>query len=229
MDFNATIDLIIRELNEAREIIDDLKNYPGIPALQVELAKSKCKSAAEVIGLLKNLEDKVTVEKKDPTTQGTGKRDVTVKRTEESPKYEESGRKTEINHHSPESVRKDQARTTRKTSEPLIIADTFNNLTNRLNEQLGRHKDDNDVTERIKTKPITNLSDAIGVNDRFLFIRELFKGNPEAYEKAIFQLEQSQSFADARAIIMGYAGNDMENEVVKQLLDLVKRKFRINE
>ncbi len=53
MDFNATIDLIIKDLQEAREIIDDLKKCPGIPVLQVELAKAKCKSAGEVIALLK--------------------------------------------------------------------------------------------------------------------------------------------------------------------------------
>ena len=55
MDFNSTIDLIIKDLNEASEIIDDLKKYPGVPALQVEFAKSKCKSAGEVIALLKNM------------------------------------------------------------------------------------------------------------------------------------------------------------------------------
>ena len=53
MDFNTTIDIIIKDLREAREIIDDLKNYPGVPQLQVELAKSKCKSAEEIIALLK--------------------------------------------------------------------------------------------------------------------------------------------------------------------------------
>ena len=37
MDFNATIDIIINDLREAGEIIDDLKNYPGIPKIQVEL------------------------------------------------------------------------------------------------------------------------------------------------------------------------------------------------
>ena len=31
MDFNTTVDLIVRELNEAVEIIEDLKNYPGCP------------------------------------------------------------------------------------------------------------------------------------------------------------------------------------------------------
>src|SRR5665811_2381047 len=57
MDFKSTIDLIIKDLNEASAIIDDLKKYPGVPALQVELAKSKCRSAGEVIALLKNLSD----------------------------------------------------------------------------------------------------------------------------------------------------------------------------
>ena len=57
MDFNATIDLIIKDLNDAREIIDDLKKIPGVPALQVELVKSKCKSAAEVIALIKTMNE----------------------------------------------------------------------------------------------------------------------------------------------------------------------------
>ena len=56
MDFNSTIDLIIKDLDEAREIIDDFKNYPDVPFLQIELAKSKCKSASEVISLLKKLQ-----------------------------------------------------------------------------------------------------------------------------------------------------------------------------
>ena len=55
MDFNKTIDIIIKDLREAREIIDDLKNYPGVPQLQIELIKSKCKSAEEIIALLKNM------------------------------------------------------------------------------------------------------------------------------------------------------------------------------
>ena len=58
MDLNSTIDIIIRDLNEAREIIDDLKKYPGVPELQVELAKSKCKSASEIIALFKTLQAK---------------------------------------------------------------------------------------------------------------------------------------------------------------------------
>jgi hypothetical protein len=229
MDFSTTVDLIIRDLNEAREIIDDLKNYPGVPALQVELAKSKCKSAAEVIELLKYLQGQTTSEKKDTIPPAAVKKEVTAKRMQESPKYDDSDLKTEVVRSSTASAKKIPVRSSKKASESVIIADTFSHLPNSLNEQLGSQKDEEDLTDLIKTKPITKLSEAIGVNDRFLFIRELFNGDPESYNRAISNLDNSQNLADARAVIMSYAGNDTETEAVKQLLNLVKRKFPADE
>ena len=66
MDFSATIDLIIKDLKEASDIIDDLKKYPGVPVLQVELAKMKCKSAGEVIAMLKTLKENPSFAEKEP-------------------------------------------------------------------------------------------------------------------------------------------------------------------
>jgi copper chaperone CopZ len=202
MDFNTTVDLIIKDLNEAREIIDDLRNYPGVPSLQVELAKSKCKSAAEVIALLKNIQGQPVAEaKKKPEAS----RPSFVINADEIPSNK------------------------KKVTESAIVADTFSHLPNSLNEQLGNLRDDNDVSDILKTKPLTNLSDAIGVNDKFLFIRELFNGNPESYNQAISKLDNAASLADAKAVIMSYTDNDAENEAVRQLLDLVKRKFPVDE
>ena len=68
MDFNATIELIIKDLNETSRIIDDFKSYPGVPELHVEFAKVKCKNAAEVISLLKKVESKIIVADKQVET-----------------------------------------------------------------------------------------------------------------------------------------------------------------
>jgi hypothetical protein len=102
-------------------------------------------------------------------------------------------------------------------------------LSNSFNEQLGSQKGEDDVSEIMKNKPLSNLPDAIGVNDEFLFIREIFDGNKEAYDKAIVQLDKSESIADARAVITSYTDVSDDNKVVKQLLDLVKRKLLSNE
>lgn len=189
MDFNAAVDLIIKDLDDARKIIDDFKNYPGIPVLEIELAKSKCKSASELIALLKSLQKPVS-------------------------------------HSQPPGTKKVIKESTSKIAdESIIIADTFDHLPDSLNEKLGSLRGDDDVSDIMKTKPLTNLSNAIGVNDKFLFIRELFNGNPESYNQAINRLDEAANLADAKTIIMNYTDGNTEAEAVKQLLDLVKRKF----
>jgi hypothetical protein len=118
---------------------------------------------------------------------------------------------------------------TEKITESGIFADKFSHLSNRFNEQLGNIKNDDDVTERMNSKPLTSLSGAIGINDKFLFMREIFNGNKDSYIQAISRLENAESLNDARAVIMSYTGDSNENEAVKQLLDLVKRKLPANE
>jgi hypothetical protein len=223
MDFNATVDLIIRDLDEAREIIDDFRNYPGVPVIQVELAKSKCKSAAEVIANLKNIQLPVS----------------DMPRKESSPLLEEKPSKPAVKPEPkadntaismPPTVKNENKNILgNKVQDSTIIADTFSHLPGSLNEQLGSMREDEDVSDILKTQPLTDLSDAIGVNDKFLFIREIFRGNSGSYEQAITKLNNAENIKDAKAIILSYTGKYEETEASKQLLDLVKRKFPVDE
>jgi len=258
MDFNATIDLIIKDLDEARKIIDDLKLIPGVPVLQVELAKSKCKSAGEIIALLKDMningssssdvrphsessesdsiksvrseapvsskpvlvsEDKRTISNPPKT-----KHEPPVTTIEKKPEIEELD-VTAVTNTDVKSTANDSVR----ESDSSILADKFSHLSNRFNEHIGFKKGDEDITEKLKAKPITNLSDAIGINDKFLYIREIFNNDKEAFAQAIARLEYTESMTDAIEIIMSYTKNDDENEAVSQLLSLVKRKLQTDE
>jgi len=238
MEFNATVDLIIKEIKEAVEIIDDLKNCQGVPLLQLELAKSKCKNAADVIRLLKNTPDLPPVPKNEPEIRSFP--EIKIAPVQASRKKMTSGQITEIK--KPEiSVQKETTQTENvtgkeeirkisgKKSDKAILADKFGQRTDSLNERLGGHKEDEGVRDIIKSKPITSLSEAIGINDKFLFIRELFNGNADLYYKTISNLENTGSFTHARTIIMNYAGNDTGNEAARQLIELVKRKFPTDE
>ncbi len=197
MDFKSTIDLIIKDLNEASEIIDDLKKYPGVPALQVELAKSKCKSAGEVIALLKNLSDYIPV-KHETVEEKVKQEPVAEKRASEPEK---------------------------KTQAAPIVADKFGHIPDHYKE----NPEVNHVPKHLKGKHVANLSEAIGINDRFLFIREIFDGNKDIYTQAISRLDNVENLDDAVAIIMRYTGEKPENEAVTQLLDLVRLKLPDNE
>ncbi|MFN2379015.1 MAG: hypothetical protein ABR519_02255 [Bacteroidales bacterium] len=60
MELKSTINIILKDLEDARDLIDDLRNYPGVPLIQIELARSKCRSAEDVIKLLSSLlEEKI--------------------------------------------------------------------------------------------------------------------------------------------------------------------------
>jgi hypothetical protein len=223
MDFNATIDLIIRDLDEAREIIDDLKKIPGVPVLQVELAKSKCKTAGEVIALLKTLHIKFTSEEKiEQVTGEPVKRKFPVSKSV-------SNEKPETIIPPPVIKKKLPYQPSKESSETAIIADKFTQSSTSLNEQMGNGKTDEYLSDVLKTKPITTLSEAIGLNDRFLFIREIFNSNKDEYYQAIQRLDNVVNLEDAKAIIMSFTGENNETEAVIQLLALVKRKLSINE
>ncbi len=246
MDFNATIDLIIKDLRDAGDIIDDLKKYPGVPVLQVELAKSKCRSAGEVIAMLKTLRETVPekvreepvipeIEPVDEVKEPVILEIETVEEDNEpvipeikpveeikEPVIPEIKPVTEVKEYRTEKVQK-------KEQESVILADRFSHLSGTFNEQLGTRKGDDDIADILKTKHVTSLPEAIGVNDKFLFIREIFNGNQNDYTQAISRLESSENLTDARAVIMSYTGENSESEAVKQLLDLVKRKLPSNE
>jgi|WetSurMetagenome_2_1015567.scaffolds.fasta_scaffold02124_7 hypothetical protein len=221
MDFNSTVDLIINDLEEAGKIIDDFKNYPGVPALQVELAKSKCKSAAEVIALLKS---------NKPAASGAREEKKPVPKMKPEPVFEiETEPVVEIKASQEPVPLIDKALKTETHPDSAIFADTFTGRKGTLNEQIGGKLEESDLLGSLRHQQVSDLSHVIGINDRFLFIREIFNNNAESFNQAVVRLDQADSLEDARAIILSYSGEIKENSAASQLLELVKRKFPGNE
>lgn len=77
--------------------------------------------------------------------------------------------------------------------------------------------------------PIKDLKKAIGVNDRFLFINELFRGDEVMYERSIKTINSFAIFPEAeywikRELKLKLAWDD-RNQVVKQFDQLIRRRF----
>src|SRR5690606_23266777 len=113
-------------------------------------------------------------------------------------------------------------------TERKEINDTINeNHHTSLNERLKQSKID--LGDTLTEAPIRDLKKAIGVNDRFLFINELFRGDEAVYERSIKTINNFSIFAEAEYWIQrelkvknGWNDND---EMVKQFYQLVKRRF----
>ena len=65
MDFNTALGIIRRDMEEARALLDQLSELPGKHIAELELARSRIRSASELLAILpKMLEEKEVVKEK---------------------------------------------------------------------------------------------------------------------------------------------------------------------
>ena len=96
-----------------------------------------------------------------------------------------------------------------------------------LNEKLKQSKIE--LSDLLTEVPVRDLKKAIGVNDRFLFINELFRGDEAMYERSIKTINNFSIYPEAQYWIerelkvkIGWKESD---PIVKQFDQLVKRRF----
>ncbi len=96
-----------------------------------------------------------------------------------------------------------------------------------INEQLK--EETKEVASTIILSPVKDLKKAIGINDRYLFINDLFRGDEDMYERSIKTINGFSIFAEAEYWIqrelkvkLGW----LDNQQTVVLFDqLVKRRF----
>lgn len=107
------------------------------------------------------------------------------------------------------------------------INDAAANRPESLNEKLKQSKIE--LSELLTDVPVRDLRKAIGVNDRFLFINELFRGDEAMYERSIKTINNFSIFPEAQYWIQRELkvkiGWREDNPFVQQFDQLVKRRF----
>ncbi|HET9430313.1 MAG TPA: hypothetical protein VFO70_04005, partial [Chitinophagaceae bacterium] len=100
-------------------------------------------------------------------------------------------------------------------------------LTESLNDKLKQGR--TELVEVLKESPVKDLRKAIGINDRFLFINELFRGDEAMYERSIKTINGFNIYPEAEYWISRElkikVGWSNENPTVKHFDHLVKRRF----
>ena len=112
-----------------------------------------------------------------------------------------------------------------KEDMPEILADRFHNTKTSMHDNLAKKQSQNDLSSKMQSKPIQDLNKAIGLNDRFLFIRELFNGNKDAYYEAIQIINEMPNYEEAEQYIRERFNWDEEQPEVMRFMDLVRRRF----
>lgn len=106
------------------------------------------------------------------------------------------------------------------SEEKNTVNDTF----------LGKTQEVNNLAKQFQEKKkIQSLHTGININQRFLFIKELFGGNSEVYNKIIERLDVASSLDAADTIIKEevYSKFDWESkeEMAVEFMDILSRRF----
>ena len=96
---------------------------------------------------------------------------------------------------------------------------------------LFKHKEAKELSERLGAAPITDLSRALGVNEKIFTINELFGGNRELYDRTVSLINGMNSFEEAKDYLIqnvartyDWASNTNRKKA-KVFIKLVRRRF----
>ncbi len=111
--------------------------------------------------------------------------------------------------------------------EIFELNDSILNHQPSLNDHLK--SEETEVSEAFQETPIRDLKKAIGINDRYLFINELFRGDETMYERSLKTINGFNIFPEAqywiqRELKVKLGWND-RSEIVDHFHQIVKRRF----
>jgi hypothetical protein len=234
MVYKNTLEAIIEHVKEINTMVSGFTNNDKISAIEMDLTLEKVRNLYDILLMLKqsNLREESKIKKPVPGTEtgsvesdkaggvnglpGT-ETDSDIKDTRNSIEYEESA-KSDLT----------ENKSAKADNNEEIISDRFKSQTASIHDGFLKSQKYEDLSSKLKSKPITNIADAIGINDKFIFIKELFNGNENKYNKTIEVLNNATNFNDAYNYLMGNFNWDMDNSLVQILLDLIRRKLIIN-
>jgi len=125
-----------------------------------------------------------------------------------------------------ENKPKDNA--SQKSSNGGIVADKFQNTQTYRHDDLSKKQTKQDLSSRMQKKPIYDLTKAIGINDKFSFIRELFDGDKEQFHESVQIINELPNYEEAQKYIAESFNWNEEDPEVQKFMELVERKFASN-
>ncbi len=109
-----------------------------------------------------------------------------------------------------------------ETSEPSgRLGDSF--LKGKSLNDLATGK--NKLEFKISNRPVNSIKSAIGINDRFQYIRELFDGDPEKFNETVDSLDSMNNIRDA-VVFLRQNFRWKKTETSLKFVNLVKRRFQ---
>ena len=110
-----------------------------------------------------------------------------------------------------------------KAFEPEIHAATVQSLNDRFNPSVP------DLSDRLQQLRQGSLRSAMGINDRYIFLETLFRGDAHSFDTMMGLLDHAKTVIEAELIAAQYIRSVQDNleqtAVVEKFYDLLRSRF----
>lgn len=103
------------------------------------------------------------------------------------------------------------------------VADQFE-VKASLNDILSEINSNDDFATQLRMRPIPDLRNAISLNDKIWFTRELFSGNNDKFKSSLESINNSNTMQEAIEVADTF-GWDKKESSTKKFLELIYRRF----
>jgi hypothetical protein len=229
MNFELLIETINKDIQDIEKSIKNFKNRSSLPRVEIDLTLEKVR---KLYDSLQSLIEKRPVEKTTPPEDKP--ENINTFELEEN----SSDTDKNISEASP-VITKEPGKNPeeelqikfgeQKNGKTEIIADRLQNGQSFRNESLRQQVSSKDLSSKLKSQPISDIGAAMGLNEKFSFIRELFNNDPDKFTETINILNNASNFNEAYSYLSDKFNWNMDDSQVQKLLDLTRRKLIIRE
>jgi len=125
--------------------------------------------------------------------------------------------------HSEKPVQPEEQVQAPKAFEPEIHAATVQSLNDRFNPSVP------DLSDRLQQLRQGSLRSAMGINDRYIFLETLFRGDAHSFDTMMELLDHAKTVIEAEVIAAHYIRSVQDNleqaAVVEKFYDLLRSRF----
>ena len=235
MEIKYTIEILTKDIQDIEKLVGNLQNSMDGSAIELDLAMSKLRNVYEILTMIKadRLHELISpthapAQEPIPEPQPGLKAEpqlepLSAPQPVPQPPVLKESEPAEVEPPAgpePESVAETEPD---KGKDAEIIAERFSSESS-INENLaGQRKPDMDT--KLVGQPINNIGRNIGINDRFLIIRELFDGDADRFNRLVENLDGAGDYNKAVGLLEEQLSGSLEHEGVEILTGLVKRRF----
>jgi Mor family transcriptional regulator len=236
---NEPVDKILQELDKIRQFLLKFRDTGKIPDIERDIVSGKLRNIYEFIQLIQLEEaDNVDLQEEPVIVKATEKissviaedKSVTIEFSDDLPGKQIETEVAELlsepvitAQNIEEAVIQPQSKQNIVVKKE-ILAEKFQSQSF-LNEALAHFQDVADLSKKLQNQPLKDIFSAINLNDKFLFIKELFANDSALYQSTVEKVNNAGNFNDAVRYLDGNFAWDFNDQMVQKFLELVRRRF----